>query len=370
MEPGSFENKERNNFTLLRLLFAWSVLFAHSFPITGGGSDPISELLLLPHTWVGGIAVGGFFAISGYLVTGSFVRRGALAFVGSRALRLYPAVLVYCMVAVLVIGPTMAHVSWQTFFAANPWTYFKNAPLWTWEQNLPFVFAGNPIAGSTNGSTWTLPVELRCYVLVLVAGFFGLLDNKHRANVGLAGAIYFLYYSPTSIPFLASNLRALEPIACFLWGALLWINRSTVPLKWPLAIAALLFLPIAAKAGYLGYVVPPTTAYLTCMLAYRTPYINVDKWVGDISYGVYIYAWPIQQAVYRPNQSPWENAAIATPIVFALGYMSWQLIEKPALRLRKVLAFMGSNYSLTNREPHSEGHGDASNGTPTVTKGS
>src|SRR5262245_20221285 len=85
-----FEGTRENNFTLLRLLFAAAVLVGHAYPITGNGFDPLSAHLL-PYTWVGGIAVSGFFVISGYLVTASFENRGIVYFMLSRLLRLYPA---------------------------------------------------------------------------------------------------------------------------------------------------------------------------------------------------------------------------------------------------------------------------------------
>ena len=71
---GFHEKNRDNNFTILRLALAWLVLFGHSFPLTGTGFDPLSKLIM-PYTWIGGIAVGGFFAISGYLVSASITQR-------------------------------------------------------------------------------------------------------------------------------------------------------------------------------------------------------------------------------------------------------------------------------------------------------
>jgi peptidoglycan/LPS O-acetylase OafA/YrhL len=334
-----FETNKNNNFTLVRLLFAWAVLFGHSFPLTANGSDPLS-MLMLPYAWIGSIAVGGFFAISGYLVTASFAQRGAVAFIVSRALRLYPAVIVYCAVAILVIGPIATDAPLKDYFAANPWSYLRNTPLWTWNYNLPYVFTHNPFGGGTNGSAWTLPVELRCYLLIFALGFFGVLEARVRANIALLGMLFLLYFDYANLPIFGKEQHFAEPLNYFLWGALLWVNRSLVPMNWILASILVLCIPLSIKLSVFGMFCPLCVAYVTYMLAYRTPHIDLDGKLGDISYGVYIYAWPIQQMVYRPGQSAWLNAAIATVIVLPLAFLSWRLVEKPALRLRKKLSIL------------------------------
>jgi peptidoglycan/LPS O-acetylase OafA/YrhL len=334
-----FESTKNNNFTLVRLLFAWAVLFGHSFPLTANGSDPLS-MLMLPYAWIGSIAVGGFFAISGYLVTASFVQRGASAFVASRALRLYPAIIAYCVVAVLIIGPIGSDVRLADYFSADPWSYFRNVPLWTWNYNLPHVFTHNPFGGGTNGSTWTLPVELRCYLLVLFLGFFGVLDSRLRATIALLGMLFLLNFDYAALPVFGKEPHFAEPLNYFLWGALLWVNRSLVPMSWWLAGVLLACIPVSIKLQYFGLFCPFCVAYVTYMVAYRTPHIDLDKKLGDISYGVYIYAWPIQQLVYRPGQSAWLNTAIATVIIVPLALLSWRFVEKPALKLRKKLSFV------------------------------
>lgn len=343
MMLGDFDGNRENNFTLVRLIFALAVLVGHSFPITGNGSDPLS-VLMLPHTWIGATAVGGFFAISGYLITASFVQRGSRAFIASRALRLYPAVIVHCAVAILIIGPIVTSVPLSQYFASNPWQYFKNSWLWEWKYNLPYAFGNVPLAGATNGSSWTLPVELRCYVLVLILGFFGVLDKKARANVAIFAALFALYRHPASLHLFHGQSNFAEPLSFFLWGAALWVNRSIIPLSWP--VAAVVFAGIIASAKYNYYFVylyPLCTAYLVCMIAYRTPFFDVDRTIGDISYGVYIYAWPIQQAIYRPGQGAWTNAAISTVIVVIAALLSWRYVEKPALEIRKKLFLLGRN---------------------------
>lgn len=329
------ETKRVNNFTLLRLIFAFAVLIGHSYPIAGQGSDPLSRLLL-PYTWIGDIAVCGFFAISGFLVTGSIVKRGYLSFTVSRALRLYPAIIAYSLIAVFVIGPLGAKVPPAEYFQAPPWYNFLNIPLWQWNYNLPFVFPDNPLPGATNGSTWTLPAELRCYVLIFFLGFFGVFDSRGRANALLLSLLVLIEIDYSTIPMFGASKNFASPLTFFIVGALFWVNRRFVPMIWPLAAVAAMA-PIAAiEAGVYHYVFPPCVVYLIFMFVYRLPTIDVDRF-GDISYGLYIYAWPIQQLVWRPGQSAPMNILLATLVLLPLAYFSWRCVEEPALRLRKLI---------------------------------
>ncbi len=282
-----------NNFDLIRLICAFMVLFGHSFPISGNGTDPISALIL-PIDWIGAIAVHAFFAISGFLVTASFVKRGALVFIVSRALRIYPGVIAFCLFAILVIGPIDVYGRISEYFAANPWHYLRNAALIDWRFNLPYAFAETPFGGATNGSTWSLPVELRCYFLVLLLGFLGVLESRRRANVALGALLYIAFTNGTALPIFNFNGEA-RNITCliyFLVGALFWINREIIPVNY---IVAAMFAPliyIAAQYGMLHYVMPAGLVYAILLLAYRTPTVSLRR-LGDISYGVYLYAWPI-----------------------------------------------------------------------------
>lgn len=330
------ETRTHNNFTLLRFIFASAVLIGHSYPISAHGSDPIS-LLLLPYTWIGDIAVCGFFAISGFLVTGSIVRRGSASFAVSRALRLYPAIIMYSLIAILVIGPLAIDVPVSEYFKANPWNNLWNISLWQWNYNLPYVFADNPLAGSTNGSTWTLPAELRCYILIFFLGLFGIFDSAWRANAFLLTLLALISVDFTALPLFGDSPNFSSPLTFFIVGSLFWVNRHFVPLSWPLAAAAALAPFLAAKFGLYHYIFPPALIYLIFIFVYKLPTFDVDRY-GDISYGVYIYAWPIQQLVWRPGQSAVENIGLALLIVLPLAYLSWRLVEKPALKLRKYIS--------------------------------
>ncbi|WP_186393279.1 MULTISPECIES: acyltransferase [unclassified Pannonibacter] len=330
-----YDGNRENNFTLLRTLFALLVLFGHSYPITGNGYDPIS-LLIVPHTAITQLAVGGFFAISGFLITASFAGRGAIHFIISRGLRLYPGIIMFCVIATLVIGPLGSNVSLGEYFATVKTTYFQNAPLWSWQMNLPFNFMENPFPGSTNGSMWTLPVELRSYLLVLGLGIMGVWRRRAAANLMIIGLLYLVVYGPDLSFIFSGETRYQHPLTFFLMGCAAWANRDYIPLSGPLAVLALVVPLFALWGPYFLLVHAVCTAYVIFYLAYRTPHVDLDRF-GDVSYGVYIYAWPIQQLVWWPGQGGITNALVSALVVIPIAYLSWRLVEKPALALRHYL---------------------------------
>lgn len=331
-----FDGVRLNNFTVIRFLLAMAVLVGHSFPITGNGSDPIT-MLILPHAWIGSIAVGGFFAVSGFLVSASIQNRSLNDFAISRALRLYPAVIVYSLVAVLVIGPLASSVGIYQYFAAKPWNNLWNATLWEWIYNLPYAFTDRTFSGSTNGSSWTLPAELRCYIAVFLLGLIGLFNTREIANVALLSALVLIKINFSAIPLFGGNAQFEEPLLFFIVGSLFWVNRNFIPMNWVLCAALVAATFFYASTSWYRYFYMPTVAYCILMAAYRLPHFDIDKF-GDISYGVYIYAWPIQQLVWSQGQNAYVNAALATLIVVPVAYASWRFVEKPALSLRAFLS--------------------------------
>lgn len=209
-----YDGQRQNNFTLLRLTFATMVLVGHSYPITGNGSDYFTKLML-PHAWIGSLAVAGFFSISGFLVTASISHRGPAQFIAARALRLYPAVFVYMAVAVLIIGPLGSDVSIKTYFEANPWDNFWNVLLWDWKYNLPYVFQHNPFAGSTKGSSWTLPLELKCYIVVFGLGLLGVYKRRWLANCLLLISLWAVKFHFDWLPLGGSAPSKIERSSTF-----------------------------------------------------------------------------------------------------------------------------------------------------------
>lgn len=197
-----FDGNRRNNFTTIRIIFAWLVLYGHSFAVqkTPGMRDPLN-MLFQGSAWIGVIVVNGFFAISGFLVAASFVKRGLKDYTISRILRIFPALLVCVFISVFVVGPLFTNLSLGDFFSqSKTYEYLANGLAFLqMKWTLPGVFETN-VRNAINGSLWTLTVEVRCYLL-LAAGFFGLLRDKIIANISILAIFLFGLYFFSDIPF-------------------------------------------------------------------------------------------------------------------------------------------------------------------------
>ncbi|WP_439107244.1 acyltransferase family protein [Congregibacter sp.] len=335
---GDYDGSRRNNFTALRIAFAWLVLFGHSFPITGHGElNPLRDFFE-KSTWIGEIAVSGFFAISGFLVAASFVRRGLVDYCISRVLRIYPALIVCVCLTVLVLGSWLTTLDRSAYFSdPRTWNYFWNTTaLFPMSFRLPGVFDSLPRQG-VNGSLWTLPVEVSCYLLLMVVGATGLLRWRTLANLTAVALVLFSLSYFGDIPLVGRIEKWAQPCVYFLLGVTFYINRTSVPLSLPLAIVAGALAYAALGEPWFAYVFPPAFVYLIFFAAYRSPFIDLDRWLGDPSYGIYIYAWPVQQVIanFFPEQGPYFNTGLATIVVVSLALLSWHFLEKPALGLKR-----------------------------------
>ena len=341
-----FEGTRRNNFTVLRIAFAWMVLFGHSFPVTGHGELNPLRGFFQGSTWIGEVAVSGFFVISGYLVASSLLRRGVADYAISRALRIYPALVVCVVLTVFVLGPAVTALPVREYFVhRESWDHLWNTTaLFPMDFRLPGVFATLP-RSAVNGSLWTLTVEVSCYILLAAAGLLGLLQSRVVANATLLALLLFGIGWFEAIPLAGRNAAWAGPCSYFLLGIACYVNRSSIPLDGRLALLAVALFIAALGEPWFAWVGPPSLTYLVFFLAYRTPYVDVDGRLGDPSYGIYIYAWPVQQTVVQlfPDEGPYFNTAVATVVVFALAMLSWRVVERPALGLKRRLLSHGDS---------------------------
>ena len=327
----------RDNMTALRLLAALLVLLGHSYVLSATAtvaSDPLHRLL--GNTYSHFIGVMMFFAISGLLITLAWQRRPQIGyFLRSRALRILPALLVCVSACALILGAAATTLPLHDYFAAPAtWAYIAgNASLIDLRWTLPGVFAANPSTDFVNGSLWTLPIEAGLYLVVAAIGLAGLL-TRQRWLATLVIAILATIW-------LAKPLTAERPLATdailvsfFVFGALCCIHRAVLPIS----TAALIALAAVAWSVRDSLLYAPLLglwiAYATLWLAYvpRIPQIRF----GDLSYGTYLWGFPVQQALIHwfEARSAWEIFFYATPVALLLAAASWHLIEQPALRLK------------------------------------
>jgi peptidoglycan/LPS O-acetylase OafA/YrhL len=337
-----FESSQ-NNFTLLRLLAAIAVLYYHCYPLSlgRGAHDPISEILIRKASiGLGGLSVGAFFLVSGFLVTSSYINRSSIfAFIESRVLRIFPALIVAVLFCAFIIGPLVTSLDLHGYISnERVWRYIlKNSIMVTGIQyDLPGVFLDNPWKIGVNGSLWTLPVEVWMYMWVSVVGAFGIL--KKRAVFNAVVFVSFLIYCSSPDSFLITKVDgSVRNPLFFVIGAFFFVNRDYIPINTValLVLTACVILFRNSEYGFFLY-----TLYISYFIFYiafleALNKFNPDK-IGDLSYGVYIFAFPVQQvaANYITGISPVSMMAVTLPVVLCLAYFSWTFVERPALRLK------------------------------------
>lgn len=321
-----------NNFDVLRLFAAWSVLLSHSFALVGR-EEPLHWF----GTTLGNLGVLVFFAVSGLLIRRSWeYDPSPRDFWTKRALRLLPALATVSLVTAFVLGPLVTTLSASSYFSSpQTWIYpVRVTLLYTFGAPLPGVFEDNPYPG-VNGPLWSLPVEVFAYFCVFVLGVTGLLARRAMVTVLAAGS---LAWAAWWVPNTSEGVGSTYVLSAFALGAAAYSWRDRVVLSWP---AALALLPLCVVSGLgpesLRVVVWTVAAvYLCFWFAYALPPVGRPLTrFGDASYGVYIWAFPVQQTIVQvagADASPLLVIAVATPIVWVLAITSWRLIERPALR--------------------------------------
>lgn len=327
-----------NNFNLIRMLAACSVLVSHSYPLSCG---PGTTEPLEPWTGesLGGLAVYVFFVVSGFFITSSFDRRrDVTSFVAARIVRLVPALFILLLFTVALCGPVFTELPLGQYLAGpRTWTYVpRNLSLKFLQYDLPGVFVGNHYPNVINGSLWTLYYEVVCYAMVMVVGLVG---GLQRWRFALLLAIYV----PIELMMVAhgqpSQLMKLS--FPFIVGMAFYVFRQSIPLRAEVALAlagvAWAFkgtsYAFLAFSLFLGYVF----MWLGCI---RSAFLLAYNRFGDYSYGMYIYAFPVQQMVIAlfPTLAPWQLTVMALPATLLLALGSWHLVEKRFLKRREELA--------------------------------
>jgi peptidoglycan/LPS O-acetylase OafA/YrhL len=336
-----------NSIGFLRLVFAATVLWSHAFSLGGFGEDPLHRLNVTAPT-TGLLAVGGFFVLSGFLITRSFETVSSVGrFIWHRFLRIFPAFWTCLVVTAFGLAPlafAYQHGTLHHYFAEipGPWSYVtRNFLLATYQQRIGTVFAHVPSPFDTNLSLWTLTPEFFCYLCVAALGVVGII-RRVPVGVGIVALLLFAAYA--GLFWRYGNINLIELVALFVYfafGAFAYLSRERIPIApW---IAALCFATLLATltTRVFAYVIIPCVVYLTLFAAMRLPLRAFDRRV-DVSYGLYIYAFPVQQllAMYGVTKygfTPYFACALA--VALALAAASWFTIEKPSLSL-KHLAFV------------------------------
>ena len=357
----------RNNFNFLRVVLAILVIWSHSYPLLFGSHtlDPLQRILRkqydLPNDHAidtGHLAVCGFFVISGYLVTMSWQRsHGFYDYMKKRILRIYPGYIATVLFCFLIVGPISAPSIHGYNAGLVPLAKRNVVGLVTLGLPVvPPVFVGSPYPNAIDGSLWTIRFEFGCYLMVTILGslayfcrrflprkvirtlpvcFFVVVLGIYSANcpgqVGgrLAGHHFVL---DGLAKFLRLFVYFVSGMCFYLYRDKVRYSRSIFLLSLGALAASVYILPV------LPYTLPIFGAYALLYVAFLKGPLNQFGRNTDISYGLYLYAFPIQQLLVQHYGSRLSTLTLfvsALLVTCCFAFLSWFLIEKPCLQFKK-----------------------------------
>lgn len=334
-------NPRSNSLNAIRLLLATAVIVAHSWPLGGYGEDPGAG-----DQDLGDWAVAGFFAISGYLITMSRLSLASLKdYFWRRFLRIYPAFLVCMLVVAFGFAPASVF-----FFGAGTYDgmagvsfVVNNLALLVRQAGVPGTLASAPFPEAWNGPLWTLFYEFLCYIAI---GLLVSLLPRRLVRSAVAAAFImctavtcFYLFSGADLPQIA--VRSARLGAFFCAGAIIFLYRDRIAFNRKLIAASVGLILLTIATGTFQAFAGLPVAYLMIALGVVLPLRSVGA-RNDVSYGMYIYAFPVQQllALAFPSQvlPVWAFVLLSITLTVPLAWASWLLIERPAMALKHLTA--------------------------------
>jgi peptidoglycan/LPS O-acetylase OafA/YrhL len=344
-------------FDFLRVALALGIVSWHAPQVANGAGWPnVTRIIWFPNY---GMLVM-FFALSGFLITGSAQRLGLRDFLINRGLRIFPALFLEVTLSALVLGPIFTSLSFSGYFSRlQTYHYFTNI-LGVMQYRLPGVFDKNP-GDYVNGSLWTIPYELGCYAIMSAFIIYGMLRRPVvvlvlSAAYMAAGLILsqFAFDRHSIVGGLVFNLvtgDGARLFVSFMLGIAAYLYRRHIPYDARLFVAAVTLCAIVAVIGPAPWLTPTVLNLLLCpALVYMTAFVGATRIPrlpifgrGDYSYGIYLYGMPIQQAVRALlpfTTTGVLNLLFAVPLITGFAMFSWHIVEKPILKSRKKFSFI------------------------------
>ncbi|WP_239538569.1 acyltransferase family protein [Dyella mobilis] len=329
--------RRADNFLILRIIAATLVIYGHAPHIAPAVENVDLFVRLGWGHYSGDIAVDVFFLISGFLVTGSYIRQKSLyKFAKARFLRVFPAFFLNVTVLALVYGLMLTTLPKLDYLRqADTWSYIttnlKMASDMAW--TLPGVFAEGLKTSTINGSQWTLPAEVRMYVLLGVMGALGLFASARIGTLVLIAVFFAGLLHPEFFPLHPDWFRI---GGFFLLGVLVYIHRSSIKIRLELAVALVLLAVLTHHLAIYSVTFALALAGVVFSLAYLTPVMRWLERFGDPSYGIYLWGWPSQQLVahFVPRAGLALHVTLAIMLATSFGYLSWAFLEKRMLRFK------------------------------------
>jgi peptidoglycan/LPS O-acetylase OafA/YrhL len=346
-----FVQNRSSGFDYLRLILAISVIAVHSVMVCSGQfpfwTGPLRPLVcfILP----------SFFALSGFLVTGSLERNTIPAFLTLRALRIFPALAVEVLISALIIGPLLTTVTWLEYFSSEKFfRYFLNI-VGRIHYELPGVFGDVPIANFVNVQLWTVPYELISYIAITILALLSISRRPIWLFSIIVGGVLLL--TARGYFYLPWELDRHPPgevlVISFLFGASLYAMRRYIPYSVPLVLISVLAGWVLLGDVNCFYLATLPVTYITIFLGLQNPPKTLLIRGADYSYGIYLYGFTLQQSISElfPTSRIWYiNFLGSLAAAGVCAYLSWTLLESKVVNKRRlVLSLLSSRGAWLGR---------------------
>lgn len=338
----------KNNFDFLRLIFALFVVIAHSYPLSGNDiSNQWIYKLTNGQIELSNIGLNGFFILSGYLIYQSSVRSSSFYnYFWKRIIRIFPA-LVVVLVLTLLLAPIVYENSVSYFKNRDVYTYFfRNISLYQMQYSISGVFENNPFPLIINGSLWTIVYEFSLYIFL---SLFLLISSNQIKKIIILSSFLIMYFGYLFYIDELSKIKIfdIEFLHFFNLGTFFVGGAALAAFKFETILnnkkikylALLLFFVVIVITVKLEIYNNFKHLFLTLFvllfgLMSFWPINNLHK-IGDYSYGIYIYSFPIQQTLmYYFKFSTGKLICFSTLISLLFGALSWFFVEKKILVLK------------------------------------
>ncbi|MCR5415877.1 MAG: acyltransferase [Pseudobutyrivibrio sp.] len=343
----------KNNLNIIRLVAALMVLYMHSLSVSiGSQTADVVGILTQGKELAGGLAVDIFFIISGFLICRSYDRKKSVAsYFWARFLRIWPLTCVVTLVCAFILGPLLTEYTYSQYMHGDILGFLKNIYFDSSNTLLPGVF-NKHYNHSLNGSIWTLQYEVLCYILVALTAFVWRKFKASSVIVTIGLAVMYIMYTylgagdigPLSTGFLTNFSRL---AMFFAVGSVFYLYGDKIILSNKLLVISIAGLIIGTLTTDFAVTFAVFGSYIIFYIAFQKRFIATwyDK-VGDLSFGVYLMAFPIQQTLVevmgKPTEyygtmsmNPYLNMAITLIILLPLSWLSWHFLESKCLKLKK-----------------------------------
>ena len=327
-------------FDAIRLFLSFSILFFHSWRASYGETGQPLHLPFVQNVVASLLPL--FFALSGFLVAGSALRNADVRrFITLRGLRIMPALTAEITLSALLLGPLVTTLPlWDYFTNPDFYRYFGSL-VGKVSTTLPGAFQTNPDPEYVNVSLWTIGPEFLCYAYMAIILLLGVALNRRIMTALILTLVALNIAADVALGrFLSvdgiANPRLL--VVCFCLGNLVFLWRRSLPANGAICLACALAGTALIQTVGLVYLAAALLCYAVVYLGLLEIRLPERIRGSDYSYGVYLYSYPVQQTVSHllPDMREWYvNLAISAPVTFGLAWLSWRLVEKPALTLRR-----------------------------------